>query len=144
MNTARHLLEFKSSPIWSIEPEKTVFEALHLMAEKQVGALLVLEGDKLVGIVSERDYARKVILNGRSSRETLVKEIMSFPVITVHPEQTVQECMEVMTNNHIRHLPVVEGETLLGVISIGDVVRDLIYTQRKTISSLEDKLLGQS
>ena len=141
MSTVRHLLQIKGSDVWVITPGSSVYEALRLMADKDVGALLVVEDDKLVGIISERDYARKIILHGKSSKETLVKEIMTPKLITVHPDQTVNECMELMNNHRIRHLPVVLEGRLLGVISIGDVVRDIIYQQRQTIKSLEQKLV---
>ena len=136
VTTVRHILQFKGPQVWSIHPGATVFEALRMMADKGVGALLVMDGDKMVGILSERDYARKVILVGKTSRETLVKEIMSSTVYTIHPEQTVEEAMEIMTNRHIRHVPVVDGEEVLGMISIGDVVKNIIFRQRQTIKKL--------
>lgn len=136
ITTARHLLEVKGQDIWSISPNATVFDALRMMADKGVGALLVMEGDHMVGILSERDYARKVILVGKTSRETLVKEIMSSKVYTIHPDQTVEEAMELMTNRHVRHLPVVADEHVLGMVSIGDVVKNIIYRQRETIKKL--------
>jgi len=136
LTTVRHLLEVKGPDVWSITPDKSVFDALRMMADKGVGALLVMEDDKLVGILSERDYARKVILMGKTSRETLVSEIMSTKVFTIHPDQTVEEAMELMSHRHIRHLPVVAGEDLQGVISIGDVVNNIIHRQRETIKSL--------
>jgi CBS domain-containing protein len=141
MSTVRHLLQIKGADVWVITPGASVYDALRLMADKDVGALLVVENEKLVGIISERDYARKIILHGKSSKETLVKEIMTPKLITVHPDQTVNECMELMTNHRIRHLPVVLEGQVLGVISIGDVVRDIIYQQRQTIKSLEQKLV---
>ncbi|MBN1371529.1 MAG: CBS domain-containing protein [Anaerolineaceae bacterium] len=136
LSTARHLLEVKGYDLWSISPNATVFDALRMMADKGVGALLVMEGDRMVGILSERDYARKVILVGKTSHDTLVKEIMSSTVYTIHPEQTVEEAMEIMTNRHIRHVPVVDGEDVLGMISIGDVVKNIIFRQRQTIKKL--------
>jgi len=136
LSTARHLLEVKGYDLWSISPNATVFDALRMMADKRVGALLVMDGDHMVGILSERDYARKVILVGKTSRDTLVKEIMSSTVYTIHPEQTVEEAMEIMTNRHIRHVPVVDGEEVLGMISIGDVVKNIIFRQRQTIKKL--------
>lgn len=136
LTTARHLLEVKGYDLWSISPNATVYDALRMMADKRVGALLVMDGDHMVGILSERDYARKVILVGKTSRETLVKEIMSSTVYTIHPEQTVEEAMEIMTNRHIRHVPVVDGEEVLGMISIGDVVKNIIFRQRQTIKKL--------
>jgi CBS domain-containing protein len=145
MNTVRDILDVKGRDVWSISPNASVFEALKRMADKDVGALAVLEADKLVGILSERDYARKIILQSKASRETLVKEIMTANVVSVHPAQTVQECMELMTNKHIRHLPVVDNDGhLLGMISIGDVVKDIIYQQRKKIRDYEDRMVGKS
>jgi CBS domain-containing protein len=142
MRTVRHLLELKGKDLWSVRPGDTVYDALRLMADKDVGALVVVEGDEMVGIFSERDYARKIILHGKASRETLVSEIMTHDVFTVHPDQTIEECMETMTQKHIRHLPVLVDKRVLGVISIGDVVKDIIFRQRKTIASLEDKVLS--
>jgi CBS domain-containing protein len=137
LTTARHLLEVKGPDVWSIAPTATVYDALRMMADKQVGALLVMEDDKLVGIISERDYARKIILQGKSSRDTLVNEIMSSKLFTIHPDQTVEEAMELMTNRRVRHLPVVDGDHCLGVISIGDVVKNIIFRQREMIKNLE-------
>jgi len=142
-STVQHILQVKGSDIWTISPDDTVFDALRLMANKGIGALLVMEGDKLVGILSERDYARKIILHGKSSKESKVFEIMtSEPLYTVHPQQTVHECMEMMTNKRVRHLPVVLDNKVLGVISIGDVVRTIIYEQREKIKNLENKLIS--
>ncbi len=138
--TIRHILEVKGRDIWSIGPGASVFDALRMMSDKDVGALLVMDGDKMVGILSERDYARKVVLLGKTSRDTRVEEIMSPKVYTVHPQQTVEEAMDLMTRQHIRHLPVVEGDHILGVISIGDVVKAIIFKQRAAISDLEDKI----
>ncbi len=137
--TARHLLEVKGPDVWSISPNATVYDALRMMADKDVGALLVMEGDTLAGIISERDYARKVILVGKTSRDTLVREIMSSKVFTIHPDQTVEEAMELMTNRRVRHLPVVADGHVYGVISIGDVVKNIIYRQRETIKTLSSK-----
>ena len=139
LTTARHLLEVKGPDVWSITPDASVYDALRLMADKDVGALLVLEGDKLAGIISERDYARKIILVGKSSRDTLVREIMTSRLFTIHPDQTVEEAMELMTNKRVRHLPVVVDDKVLGVISIGDVVKSIIFKQRETIKSLSAK-----
>jgi len=138
----RQILEIKGNDIWSIGPDVTVFDALRMMADKDVGALLVIEGEKLVGIVSERDYARKVILKGKASANTRVREIMTSVLFTVHPDQTVPECMELMTNKRVRHLPVVLDNKVLGIISIGDVVKNIIYQQRETIKDLERKVTG--
>jgi CBS domain-containing protein len=130
------LLDGKGRDIWSVCPDSTVYEAIELMAERSVGALLVMNGKQLVGVVSERDYARKVILKGRSSRETYVSEIMSHPVICVSPHLTVNQTMTLMTEKRIRHLPVVVEETVVGVISIGDVVRGIIEDQEFDIQQL--------
>ena len=140
MSTLRHILQLKGDDVWSISPNATVFEALRLMADKDVGALLVMEADHLVGMISERDYARKVILQGKNSRDTLVGEIMTSKVITIHPDQTVQECMGLMNDHHIRHVPVVENEHVLGVVSIGDVLKDIIYMQKRRIKEMETRL----
>jgi CBS domain-containing protein len=140
MSTLRHILQLKGNDVWSITPSATVFEALRLMADKDVGALLVMEADHLVGMISERDYARKVILQGKSSRETLVGEIMTSKVISIHPDQTVQECMGLMNDHRIRHVPVVENEHVLGVVSIGDVLKDIIYVQKRRIKEMETRL----
>lgn len=137
MKTVKQLLQAKGREIHSIGPDARVFDALKLMAEKDVGALVVLEGAKLVGIISERDYARKVILHGRSSQDIAVREIMTGKVITIHPAQTVEECMALMTGKRIRHLPVIEGDQLIGVLSIGDLVKEVIAEQEQTIKQLE-------
>jgi CBS domain-containing protein len=131
------LLDRKGRAMYSIEPEDPVLEAIQLMADHHVGALLVMKGEELVGIVSERDYARKVILMGRSSAETPVWQIMSSPVLTVSPRHSVQDCMELMTEHRVRHLPVVESEHVVGVVSIGDLVKAVIQDQRETIEQLE-------
>ena len=141
MITAQNILEIKGKDIWTISPEDTVYDALRLMARVDIGALFVTEGDKLVGILSERDYARKVILLGKSSKETLVKEIMTRNVITIHPMQTCEECMDIMTKNRIRYLPVVLNGDLVGVISIGDVVKHIIYKQREKIKDLTGRAM---
>jgi CBS domain-containing protein len=138
MSTVRQLLDAKGNAIYAIEPEDPVLEAIQLMADRHVGALLVMKGNELAGIVSERDYARKVILLGRSSSATPVWQIMSSPVITVTPEATIQDCMRLMTENRVRHLPVVSHGNVVGVISIGDLVKKVIEDQRQTIEQLED------
>ena len=137
MKTISQLLQAKGRDIHSIAPDALVFDALKLMAEKDVGALVVLDNGKLAGILSERDYARKVILHGKSSHDIPVSEIMTGKVITVHPRQTVEECMALMTEKRIRHLPVAEGERLIGVLSIGDLVKEVIAEQAQTIKQLE-------
>ena len=138
MATVRQLLDGKGTAIYSVGPEDPVLEAIRLMAEHHIGALLVMKGDELSGIVSERDYARKVILLGRSSSATPVWQIMSAPVHTVSAEQTVDDCMRLMTQQRVRHLPVVERGHVIGVISIGDLVKAVIEDQRHTIEQLED------
>ena len=143
MSSVRHILQIKGNDVWCTTPEATVYDSLRLMSAKDVGALVVLDGDKLVGIVSERDYARKIILQGKSAKKTLVGDVMTQNVLTVHPGQTVQECMSLLVDNHIRHLPVMLEERVIGVISIGDVMNDIIYQQKKSIRSLEDQLLGR-
>ena len=144
MTTVRQLLSEKGSQIWSVSPDTPILQALQLMAEKDIGALLVLEGDKIAGIFTERDYARKVILRGKSSKETPVSAIMTAPVVTIHPDQTVEEAQTLMLQKRIRHLPVVENGAVIGVISIGDVLRHIIYRQRKTLQEMEEKLLKSS
>jgi CBS domain-containing protein len=137
MATARHLLDRKGRALYSIGPNEPVLEAIRLMAEHHVGALLVMKGDQLAGIVSERDYARKVILKGRSSAETPVSQIMSAPVVTVTLNSSVQECMQLMTARHVRHLPVVDDGRVIGMVSIGDLVKAVMEEQKQTIEQLE-------
>ena len=143
MKTVRDLLKTKSSDVWSVSAEATVYETLGLMAEKRVGALLVLQAGRLIGIISERDYARNVELKGKSSRDTTVSEIMTVKVAYVKPQNTVAECMALMTDKRIRHLPVMDGDHLVGVISIGDVVKAVIAEQDFTIQQLENYVTGQ-
>jgi len=142
MKPVRELLRIKGQEIWSVSPDTPVYDALELMAEKNVGALLVLDGDKLAGILSERDYARKVILKGKASKNTPAREIMSENVVCVTPEQSVAECMALMTDKHFRHLPVIEDGKLVGVISIGDVVKAIISEQKFVIEQLEHYIAG--
>ena len=136
------ILAQKGTEIFSTSPDATVFEAIELMANKNVGALLVLEEGKLVGLISERDYTRKVMLRGKRSRETLVSEIMSSGLTIVHSREPVENCMRMMTDKRIRHLPVVDGETIRGVISIGDLVKWIIATQSAAIAHLEMYISG--
>ena len=137
MKKVRDILEIKGREVWSIGPSESVFDALKLMAEKGIGALVVLEAGKVVGIISERDYARKVILQGRSSPTTLVSEIMTARVAYAQLQQNIDECMAIMTERRIRHLPVIEDGLLIGVISIGDLVKSIIAEQRFIIEQLE-------
>jgi len=143
MKTVHQILQNKGYDIWAIGPEATVYEALKLLAEKNVGALPVVKGDRLVGIFSERDYARKVILKGKYSKDTLVFEIMTETPICITPANNIDECMNLMTANHIRHLPVLDGDRLLGIVSIGDVVKGIIMEQQHTISHLENFITGK-
>jgi CBS domain-containing protein len=137
------LLSNKDRRIWSVSPDATVYDAIELMAEKAIGALLVISEGTLVGIISERDYARKVILHGRSSKDTPVREIMTSSLITVTPEHTVDECMRIVTQHRIRHLPVLDGDRLVGVISIGDLVNAIIAAQAHTIDQLHTYITGR-
>jgi CBS domain-containing protein len=138
----KHVLKEKGKKFWSITPDSMVYDALKLMAEKEVGALLVLDGEELVGIISERDYARKVILKGKSSLDTPVKEIMTQRVRFVRPEQTVEECMALMTDKRIRHLPVLDDDKVVGVISIGDLVKAVIDQKDFMLKQLEKYITG--
>ncbi len=142
MTTVRQLLETKGADVVSVAPESNVLDALKLMAEREIGAVLVLEGSRLIGIMSERDYARKVILKGKSSQDTRVREIMTERVVYARPEQTVPECMALMTSKRVRHLPVLEGERLIGVLSIGDLVKETISEQEFIIRQLENYIHG--
>jgi len=137
MQTIAEILRDKGSEVWSIEPDEIILDALKIMAAKKVGALIVLDNEKLVGIVSERDYARKVALEGRSSRESKVSEIMSHKVLCARPDQTVQECMALMSDKRARHLPIVDHKTIIGLVSIGDLVKSIIAEQQFEIESLQ-------
>ncbi len=142
MKTVKQILQSKTrGGILSISPDATVYDALKLMAEKEVGALLVMEADKVVGIISERDYARKVILHGKSSKEIHVSDIMTSKIVYVNTAQTVDECMALMTDKHIRHLPVYEGDRLVGVVSIGDLVKEAISEREYIIKQLESYIM---
>jgi len=140
--TVASILQHKGSDVWRVSPTASVYDAIATMAGKSVGAVLVMNGSELVGILSERDYARKVILQGRSSKDTQVSEIMSAPVISVAPDTTVQRCMEIVTASRIRHLPVVENGEVIGVVSIGDLVRKLVATHEETIHHLHEYIVG--
>lgn len=142
MYTVQQILQTKGHQVWSVQPDTTVFEALQLMADKNIGAVLVMEKDRLVGILSERDYARKVILQERSSKNTQVGDIMTTRVIFVRPNQTTDECMLLMTEGHFRHLPVMEDQRVAGIISIGDVVKAVISKQEFVIEQLENYITG--
>ncbi len=143
MTTVKLYLQRKGSEVWSTQPEATVYEALRLMAEKDIGALLVLESGKVVGMFSERDYARKLILQGKSSKGTLVRDIMTSKVVCVSPQHTIEECMAVMTEKRIRHLPVMESDQVMGMISIGDVVKSIISEQEFVIEQLTNYITGE-
>jgi CBS domain-containing protein len=142
LTTIRHILEVKGNDIWSIDPGASVYSALIIMSDKDIGALIVLDGDKIAGIISERDYARKVTLLGKTSHETQVDEIMSKTVFSIHPDQTIEEALELMNCKHFRHLPVVENDQVIGMISIGDLVKAVIYKQREEIKNLEGILIS--
>jgi CBS domain-containing protein len=137
MKKVKDILETKGRDVWFIEPTALVYDAMKLMADKGIGALLVMEGPRLVGIISERDYARKIILQGRSSRSTNVEEIMTSRVVYTEPDRNIEECMALMTEKRVRHLPVVEGGQVCGVISIGDLVKAIIAEQKFIIEQLE-------
>lgn len=138
----REILNHKGNNVWTIAPDATVFEAIQMMADKNIGALLVIEGEKLIGIISERDYTRKVILKGRASKETLVRDILSGKIIFVTPDHTIEECMRLMTEHRIRHLPVLDGTRIAGVVSIGDLVNWIISAQNSAIHQLQTYITG--
>lgn len=138
------LLRNKSGEVWSLDPSASVYDAIRLMAEKSVGALLVVRDGKLIGIVSERDYARKVVLQGRNSHDTPIADIMSSPVLTVTPAHTIEECMRIVTEQRFRHLPVIDGDRVVGIVSIGDLVNWVLTEQQETIRHLEAWISGTS
>jgi CBS domain-containing protein len=142
-STISAVLHGKGSQVFSVSPQTTVYEAIRVMAEKNVGALAVLEGDRLAGVFSERDYTRKIALRGKSSHQTLVSEVLSTPVISVSADATVEECMRRMTTHRVRHLPVMEGQKLLGMVSIGDLVNWIITAQGQEIDQLRTFITGQ-
>jgi CBS domain-containing protein len=143
MKTIKDVLRDKGQAVWTIDVNALVLDALKLMAEKEIGALMVMEDGRLAGVMSERDYARKVILLGRSSKDTPVREIMTRKVLYVKPEQTVEECMALMTEKHVRHMPVLDGDRMIGVVSIGDIVKSVISEQQFLISHLENYIRGK-
>jgi len=143
VDTVSSILRHKGHDVWSVSPDDSVLQAMSLMADKDIGALVVTVDETVVGIVSERDYARKVVLQGKSSRDTPVRDIMSSPVVSVSPNHTVDDCMRIVTAKRIRHLPVVQGEKVVGVVSIGDLVRKVISTQGETIQYLQEYIVGR-
>lgn len=140
--TISEILNHKGAQVWSIAPEAMVFDAIQLMSDKNIGALLVTEGNKLIGILTERDYTRKIVLKGKSSKQTPVREILSGELIHVTPHHTVEECLRLMTDHRVRHLPVLEGEKIAGVVSIGDLVNWIISAQSHTINQLQTYIAG--
>ncbi len=142
MKTIRQFLEQSKRPVYSVEPCATVREALEIMAQHNIGALLVIDGQTLEGIFSERDYARKVVLKGKSSSDAKVSEIMTSKVITINTKHTIDQCMQIMTDNHVRHLPIVNDENVMGLISIGDVVREMMDLQKSMIEQLKSYIAG--
>ena len=142
MVTVKELLRGKPDELWTVSPRATIYQALEILADKDVGALPVVEDGELVGIFSERDYARRVVLRGRTSRETLVSELMVTAVVVVAPTDTIQDCMALMTQQHVRHLPVMDGNRMIGIVTIGDVVKQVITEQEFTIKQLESYIRG--
>ena len=144
MTTVKQMLDDKGYEVWSIDPRRSVYDAIKLMAEKDIGALLVLESKMVIGIVTERDYARSIVLKGKTSPETPVREIMTHPIRSVGLGDTIEICMSIMTSNHIRHLPVLRDAQPIGMLSIGDLVKSIIREQTNTISHLEDYISGRA
>jgi CBS domain-containing protein len=144
MTTAMQLIKLKGTQVWSVSPTQTVYEAVRIMSEKDVGSLLVMEGKKLVGIITERHYARNVVLKGRTSPDTLIRDIMGRSVVCARPEQSVEACMDLMTRHHVRHLPVLDKGQVVGIVSIGDLVKCIIDSQNFTIGQLENYISGES
>jgi len=142
MVTIQKVLDRKGREVWTIRPDETVFDAIEKMADKNIGALVVIEDDKIIGMFTERHYAREVFLKGRSAPDTSIREVMKFPVCFALPDQTIEECMAVMTKNRVRHLPVMEDDRLIGLISIGDLVNTTIADQKFTIEQLEHYIHG--
>lgn len=140
--TISEILNHKGTQVWSIAPEAMVFDAIQLMSDKNIGALLVTEGNKLIGILTERDYTRKIVLKGKSSKQTPVREILSGDLIHVTPHHTVEECLRLMTDHRVRHLPVLEGDKIAGLVSIGDLVNWIISAQSHTINQLQTYIAG--
>lgn len=142
MRTAADIINFKGSTVWTVNPADTVLHALGVMAEHEIGAVLVLDGEKILGILTERDYARKVVLAGRSSKESAVGDVMTHAVICVSPDRTIDECLALMTEKRVRHLPVVDQKQLIGMVSIGDLVRATIAEQEHVIEQLQHYITG--
>jgi CBS domain-containing protein len=142
MGTVREILDAKGHEVYSIAPDRMVYDAILMMADKEIGALLVMDRDKLAGIVTERDYARKIVLTGRSSRETPVRDVMTTRVLCARPDQTIEECMALMTDKRSRHLPIVDHKRVVGVVSIGDLVKAVIREQRFVIEQLQLYITG--
>ena len=143
MTTVQQVLDSKGSDVLYISPDASVFDAIAKMAEKDIGSLVVMDGEKLVGIVTERHYARNVVLKGKASKTTAVREIVSTPVVSVTPSETVEECMRLMTEHRVRHLPVLDGDRLVGIVSIGDLVNWIISAQNLALSQMEDYISGK-
>ena len=143
MRTVNDILQEKGAEVYSIAPDAKVYDALQMMADKNVGALMVIENDSTVGLVSERDYARKIVLKGKLSKDVPVRDIMTTEMVCVHPNEDVERCMELMTNKRVRHLPVFEGDRLMGLVSIGDIVNTIIRHKEEIIEQLENYIKGK-